>query len=114
MFPKRFIAYDHFVGAVAGYAFYGCTGASRDFGLGRRVELRRVCVCLFGTGIRRSSRHGDGDRRIAYSGCASLTEIKVAADNANYASYDGCLYDAALKVLYTVPSAKTSVEFRIL
>lgn len=99
------------VGAVAGYAFYGCTGLREISGLDGASSYGAYAFAYSGLESAEVPATVTEIGENAFSGCASLTEIKVAADNANYASYDGCLYDAALKVLYTVPSAKTSVEF---
>lgn len=99
------------VSAVADYAFYGCTGLREITGLAGAVRYGAYAFAYSGLESVEVPATVTEIGENAFSGCASLTEIKVAADNANYASYDGCLYDAALKVLYTVPSAKTSVEF---
>ena len=46
-----------------------------------------------------------------FAGCKALTEITVAAENANYASIDGCLYTKDGKMLLAVPAGKTEVTF---
>ena len=45
----------------------------------------------------------------AFSGCSSLTSIEVNANNQNYASIDGVLYNKEITTLICCPSGKTSI-----
>ena len=45
----------------------------------------------------------------AFSYCSGLMEIKVADDNQNYVSIDGCLYSKDVTTLCCCPGAKTSI-----
>jgi len=44
----------------------------------------------------------------SFDGCANLTEIVVTSNNANYASYDGCLYTKDYSTLIQCPIGKNS------
>ena len=45
----------------------------------------------------------------AFEGCSSLTSIEVDANNPNYASIDGVLYDKDVTTLIRCPCGKTSI-----
>ena len=45
----------------------------------------------------------------AFEGCSSLTSIEVDANNPNYASIDGVLYDKDVTTLICCPGGKTSI-----
>ncbi|MFA5312237.1 MAG: fibronectin type III domain-containing protein [Methanomassiliicoccales archaeon] len=64
----------------------------------------RACVSLTTVGIP-ASVTSIGET--AFGGCSGLTSIEVDADNLNYTSIDGVLYDKAVTQLMTFPSGKT-------
>ena len=47
----------------------------------------------------------------AFDGCSSLADINVSAENSEYASYAGCVYNKDLTQLKIVPSGKCEVRF---
>lgn len=75
---------------IDGGAFNGCTGLTK-FTIGKNVAT-------LGTN--------------ALAGCTAMQEIIVDADNANYSSYDGCLYTKDFATLKQIALAKTTVTVK--
>ena len=99
------------VAALPDYAFYGCTGLETITGIESAASygdyaFAYTALQSFSVPAGVTSIGAD-----AFTGCAALTEITVDAGNAEYASFDGCLYDKSLTSLKAVPMAKTEIQF---
>lgn len=111
--------------SVPDYAFYGCTALEKIEGIESATAYGNQAFAYTGfkaftipaavTQI--ASMISSGSSEIypygqnVFAGCKALTEITVAAENANYASIDGCLYTKDGKMLLAVPAGKTEVTF---
>ena len=94
------------VTSIGNYAFRDCSGLTSvtipssvtSIGWGAFYDCRGLTSITIGNGV---TSIGNS----AFSGCSGLTSITVSADNANYASQDGILYNKAKTQIIQVPDA---------
>ncbi len=79
------IAFNAHTQSIKGYAFANCT------------SLKTVTLPMNLSSIKNS----------AFVGCSNLTSVKIHADNANYTSIDGVIYNKALTELVICPCGKS-------
>ena len=101
---------------VPSYAFYGCSGLEEIVGLDKATAygsyafsytaIKSFTIPATVTSIGQSSSGAS-----AFSACYNLEAVTIEEGNANYASYDGSIYNKSLQTLYYVPSAKTTINF---
>ena len=58
-------------------------------------------------------RMENGEWASLFTGCPSLQEINVAAENKELQSIDGILYDKAMTIIYCYPPASTLTNYQI-
>ncbi|MEI6796173.1 MAG: leucine-rich repeat domain-containing protein, partial [Methanomassiliicoccales archaeon] len=100
------VDFGHGLVSIEGFAFWGCTSLTTvvlpdSLTTIGHFSFARTAITSFTipAGI---TSIGDG----AFYMCYALTDIIVDADNMNYASVDGVLYDKALTTLMQYPGGK--------
>ncbi|MGI9243661.1 MAG: leucine-rich repeat domain-containing protein, partial [Verrucomicrobiales bacterium] len=98
-------------------AFVGCSGLTEVFFAEGLTSIGsgafRGCTSLTKVSIPSSiihisleEPHFTGGTEYAFTDCTQLAEILVAADNPNYSSVDGVLFDAEIETLLSFPKGK--------
>ena len=98
------------VETMGNYAFMGCSGFTGSLTIGNSVTTIWTSVFQDCTGFTGSLTIGNSLATIgisAFAGCSGLTSIEVDADNQNFSSEDGILYDKAQTQLIQCPCGKT-------
>ena len=99
---------------IGGYAFNGCTSLTSITIPNSVTEIGYYvfsgCTSLTSIAIPDSLTNIDVD---AFSGCTSLTAINVAAENQDYASLNGVLYNKDKTTIICYPAGKKDKNFKI-